>query len=183
MNDLLNNSDAPRSSRRNGTTSSGAVGVPSYTERTYESRLRRQQLQTIENPPEDENARRWRLHEETWAAREKKWAEDEKRKQDAIRAEEKAQKEASRREAERQQRQRDYRLKEQLLDGIFEDNALSANEQAQVHQRLVDAGRPLDLEMAVVISRQIALERQGEPVPKSSGFQVDWRGTLTAKKK
>jgi hypothetical protein len=150
---------------RNGTTSSGVVGVPGYTERTYESRQRARQLQVIANPPEDEVARRWRLHEEHWAAREAKWKADDQRRQDQIRAEDKEQR-------ERQQRELEQRTHAKLLAVIFEQHGASDVEQAKVC-RLVEQ-RPKEqrtLELYEVTLLRLRAELEG-PVPNA---QIDWR--------
>jgi len=173
MNDLLNNPDAPRPSRRNGTTSSGAVGFPAYTERTYEFRQRRAEIAAIQNPPEDETARRWRLHEEQWKAREAKWAEDEQRKQAALRAADRARLEAVQREAQRLKKVADYKRRELLLARLIDSYQLSEPQKSVLHQRLVNSGDPTNLELAeMVIAELLANPQSAE---RSCGASTDWR--------
>jgi hypothetical protein len=191
--DLLNNPDAERVSpvrgvpqpilaktprTGNGTTNSGVCEGGGYSENQWELRRRRVEVQNITSPPEDPVARAWRLHEEHWKAREDKWKEDERRKQAAIRAEAKAQQERTQREIERLKMLREYKLQEQLLNGVFEEHSLSATERRYVNQKLCDAGRPQDLEMATILSQRIVLERSTNPIQSSVDDGLDWRGVL-----
>jgi hypothetical protein len=140
--------------KHNGTTSSGAVGVPSYTERTYESRLRRAQIAVIENPPEDATAKFYREAYERDQARLKRWADEDRAKQEKIRAEDKEQRERQRRELEK-------RTFDRLLSAMFEQHGASDGEKVRV-RRVVEQHSPeqrtLELYEVTLLKLRAALE-------------------------
>jgi hypothetical protein len=145
-------------------------------ERTHEAKLRRQQLQAIQNPPEDEVARRWRLHEEHWAAKERQWKEDERKEQEAVVARERAQQEAARRESERRQRVRDFEFKESLINEVFEQHDLTPAERGRVNERLAAMGDVHNTDAASIFAQEQVLNRSKRPATQST--VLDWRDAI-----
>ncbi|MGA7504536.1 MAG: hypothetical protein WBW57_10435 [Candidatus Sulfotelmatobacter sp.] len=167
--------------RSNGTTSSGVIGVPSYTERTYEAKLRRQQLHAIENPPEDATAKFYREAYERDQARLKRWADEDRAKQEKIRAENRAMQEATQREIERLRRVKDFKLKEHLIEGVFAESGLTPAERARVTERLLAMGDVHNTDAATIFAQEEVLSRGARKPDESNG--MDWRGVITATKK
>ena len=157
--------------RHNGTTSSGAVGVPSYTERTYESKLRRAQIAVIENPPEDATAKFYREAYERDQARLKRWADEDRAKQERIRAEDKERR-------ERQQKEIEKRTFDRLLSALFEQHGASDGEKVRV-RRVVEQHSPE--QRTLELHEYLLLRLRGELDGVVPDGQVDWRSAVGSK--
>lgn len=151
------------------TTADSSLTTPT---RADDDEKRRAEIAAIENPPEDETARRWRLHEEYWAAREAKSKEDERRRQQQIRAEIKAKQQAERREIEQ-------RTHEVLLAEVFERHGATDTERNRV-KLLVERSHPA--ESRTIELYEYTLLRLRDELSGDGNSHADWRPTIGGKR-
>jgi hypothetical protein len=91
---------------------------------------------------------------------------------------------AERHELERQQKQAEFKLKERLVEGIFNDAGLTPTERGRVNERLATMGDIHNVDAASVFAQEIVLSRGKEPVESNqpSETRTDWRGLIGGRK-
>jgi hypothetical protein len=159
----------------NGTTSSGATGGGGYNERTYESRQRRADMAAVTAPtPRQALATFWETYERSW---ERRIQESKDRQRNEMRERIRQDEIQTQQRIELLRKQTEFKKQEILVESVIQSHSLSHAERAAVHQRLLDSGTPLSLEIAEMACQQVVLERGTTPVqPSDTGF--DWRGAL-----
>jgi hypothetical protein len=159
----------------------GTTDGPLTPMRTWDVRQRKEWEQRQAAPtPESATAEYWRRHEERWAAKNREEAERIQRQNEQIWAEQRAKQEAIQREAERQQRVKDFKLKERLIEGIFDEHGLTVAERARVNARLLAMGDIHNTDAAMIFAQEGVLSRGDRPPEQSNG--VDWRQAVREKK-
>jgi hypothetical protein len=139
-------------------------------QRTYEAKIRRQEIRDIVNPPIDPVQARWDAHEARWAAIEKRSEEERQRRQQQLRAEELA----------AQKRSQDE-IANKTFNGLLEmvfDGATDA-EQIRV-KRLVEQHPPdqRTIELYEVTLMKLRAELNGH-----GPANADWRGAVNGQRR
>jgi len=128
-------------------------------------------------PPVSPVSRFWNAAHERFKAQEEKWAKDEQAKQDAIRREIERRKLEAERSAERKKRLAEFEANEATRELALAH--LTDAEKARVMQKLLNAGKIHDADLAWLYAQQEVAARGDTPAEKDAPVQLDWRAGLS----